>query len=40
MTTATPFALYLSRLSSNSQRSISSQMRSIARLMQWQEDCL
>jgi integrase/recombinase XerD len=40
MTTATPFALYLSRLSINSQRSISSQMRSIARLMQWQEDCL
>ncbi|MCU8004140.1 MULTISPECIES: tyrosine-type recombinase/integrase [Shewanella] len=40
MTTATPYALYLSRLSINSQRSISSQMRSIARLMQWQEDCL
>jgi integrase/recombinase XerD len=40
MTTATPYALYLSRLSASSQRSISSQMRSIARLMQWQEVCL
>jgi integrase/recombinase XerD len=40
MTTATPYALYLSRLSVNSQRSISSQMRSIARLMQWQESVL
>ncbi|MCT8985279.1 tyrosine-type recombinase/integrase [Shewanella phaeophyticola] len=40
MTTATPYALYLSRLSVNSQRSISSQMRSIARLMQWQDSML
>jgi len=35
MTTATPYALYLSRLAPNSQRSIASQMRSIARLMDW-----
>lgn len=35
MTTATPYALYLSRLAPNSKRSIESQMRSIGRLMDW-----
>lgn len=35
MTTATPYALYLSRLAPNSRRSIESQMRSIGRLMDW-----
>ncbi|MEL4241592.1 site-specific integrase [Shewanella xiamenensis] len=35
MTTATAYALYLSRLAPNSQRSIASQMRSIAQLMDW-----
>ncbi|RLV57766.1 site-specific integrase [Parashewanella curva] len=37
MTTASPYALYLSRLSENSQRSIHSQMRSIAKLMNWDD---
>ncbi|WP_345855755.1 tyrosine-type recombinase/integrase [Shewanella algae] len=35
MTAATPYALYLSRLSATSQRSIHSQMRSIGKLMDW-----
>ncbi|MCH8493902.1 MAG: site-specific integrase [Idiomarina sp.] len=38
MSTASPYALYLSRLSSSSQQSIRSQLRSIARIMQWPLD--
>lgn len=40
MTTATPYALYLSRLAPNSRQSIHSQMRSIARLMKWPDATL
>ncbi|MCH7423895.1 site-specific integrase [Shewanella sp. MM_2022_3] len=40
MTTATAYALYLSRLAPNSQRSIASQMRSIAQLMDWPDEAI
>lgn len=37
MSTASPYSLYLSRLSANSRASIASQLRSIARIMDWPE---
>ncbi len=38
MSTVCPCALYLGRLSANSRRSISSQLHSVAKLMNWPED--
>lgn len=38
MSTASPYSLYLSRLSANSKTSIESQLRSIAKIMKWQND--
>jgi len=38
MSTASPYALYISRLSPNSQRSIASQLNSVGKLMNWPEE--
>lgn len=38
MSTASPYSLYLSRLSANSKKSISSQLRSVAKIMDWPVD--
>lgn len=37
MSTASPYALYIGRLSPNSRRSIASQLTSLSKLMQWDE---
>ncbi|HEY9042889.1 MAG TPA: site-specific integrase, partial [Rheinheimera sp.] len=38
MSTASPYSLYLSRLSANSKKSIASQLRSVAKIMDWPVD--